>query len=601
MRWGLRYKIFAYTGSLVLGLLVATLLVVDLQADRSARQRLMADLHRTRQQFEALQQLRYQSLLALGRVLSREYALRNAVATYDTPTIVSAMQSFQARIQSDIFFVADDRGSILAIARGGAHLEEALAAHPAMPEALHGEEALHIWNINGALYQTVTVPLTAGPDVLGTLGIGYAMDQTVLQALQAITGSAVTVLSGDTILASTWPVTVHPALANALTHAGWATATPVLRHTTYDVQALTLDGETYLSLAMPLVDPQQQPVGMTILQTSLDQELATLHHLRRTLLGTGVLALAVALGVSFLIARGVTAPVQALVQGAVAVGRGDYQYRVMVRTRDELGVLARAYNSMTERLAAHVTALQTAYRDLQQQTQALETSLRKVEILEQVQHHLGKFVPASVKRLIETAPDAPALEKRDRDVTVLFLDIAGYTRLSEHTSRAQMNALVERYFSSFLDAIYTHNGDINETAGDGLMILFQDDDSVQHAISAVSTALAIQQHVHTLNRTAEPTTPITINIGINSGLAAVGSTRFEGLTGARWTYTASGPVTNLAARLAELATCGDIYLGEETAIRVAHVFPLQALGKHHVKNVEEAIAVYTVRPDTQRL
>lgn len=162
VRWGLRYKIFAYMGSLVLGLLVATLLVVGLQADRSARQRLMADLHRTRQQFEALQQMRYQSLLTLGRVLSREYALRNAVATYDASTIISAMQSFQARIQSDIFFVADDRGSVLAVTRGGERLGEALSTPPALPEALHGEEALHIWNIHGLLYHMVTVPLTAG-------------------------------------------------------------------------------------------------------------------------------------------------------------------------------------------------------------------------------------------------------------------------------------------------------------------------------------------------------------------------------------------------------------------------------------------------------
>jgi hypothetical protein len=97
---------------------------------------------------------------------------------------------------------------------------------------------------------------------------------------------------------------------------------------------------------------------------------------------------------------------------------------VAVRARDELGVLAHAYNTMTEQLAAHVAALQTAYRELQHQTQALAASLRKVELLEQIQTHLGKFVPAAVKRLIETAPEAPALEKQDRDVTVLFRRIA---------------------------------------------------------------------------------------------------------------------------------------------------------------------------------
>ena len=589
--WGLRYKIFALMGSLILGLLVATLLVVGLQVNRAARHRVVTDLHRTRQQFEALQQLRYQSLLALSHILSREYALRNAVSTYDAPTILSAIQSFQSRIQSDVFFVVDNQGGVLASIGGGQHLDEALARHSARQHALAGEEALHIWQVQSTLYQVVTAPLTIGPDLLGTLGIGYAIDQSVLQALQTITGSALTVLSGDTILASTWPVALHPALARALEGTGWVADASALSQVTPDeVQTLSMAGETYLSLAIPLVDPQQRPVGVYLLQKSLDQELAPLRHMQRMLLGTGVIALGVALAVSFFMAHGITAPVQALVEGAAAVGHGDYQYRVAVRSQDELGVLARAYNTMTEQLAAHITELQAAYRELQQQTQALEASLRKVELLEKIQTHLGKFVPASVKRLIETAPEAPALEKQDRDVTVLFLDIAGYTRLSEHTSRVQMNALVERYFSSFLDAIYTHHGDINETAGDGLMILFQDDDPVQHAINAVSTALAIQQQVHALNHAMEPTEPVTINIGINSGLAAVGSTRFEGLTGARWTYTASGPVTNLA----ELATHGDIYLGEETAVRVKPVFPLRELGKRHVKNVQEPIAVYTM-------
>jgi adenylate cyclase len=52
---------------------------------------------------------------------------------------------------------------------------------------------------------------------------------------------------------------------------------------------------------------------------------------------------------------------------------------------------------------------------------------------------------------------------------VLFLDVSGYTRLSEQLSSAALNALVERYFSAFLDRIHEAGGDINETAGDGFI------------------------------------------------------------------------------------------------------------------------------------
>jgi class 3 adenylate cyclase/HAMP domain-containing protein len=597
MRWGLRYKIFSLMGGMVLALLLATLLVVGLQASRVAQQRIVADLQSARQQFEELQQLRYQSLLALSRVLGREYALRNAVATYDPPTVFSAMQSFQSRIQSDFFLITDDQGELLAATSEVDQPGTDLSMHPTIQGALEGEEALHIWHMQGKLYQVATVPLKTGPDILGTLSIGYAINRALLHELQTITGSAITVLMGNTILASTWPTTMQLELIAALQDSGWAMTSPSPLRSDHDIQAISLSGETYLSLAVPLAGPQRRPVGVYILQRSLDQELASLHRMQRALLFTGLIAVVVALVVSFIIARGVTAPVRKLVQGAEAVGRGNYQYRVTVRSRDELGMLAHAYNTMTEQLEANITALREAYRELQQQTQALEASLRKVELLEQVKTHLGKFVPESVKRLIEKAPEAPALEKRDRDVTVLFLDIAGYTRLSEHNSREKMNALVERYFSSFLDAIYEHNGDINETAGDGLMILFQDDDPVQNAISAVRTALAIQQQVRDMNHAASDIGPIIINIGINSGIAAVGSTRFEGLTGERWTYTASGPVTNVAARLAERATQGEIYLGEETATRVKDAFQLVCLGKHHVKNVHEPILMYQLCPE----
>ena len=62
--------------------------------------------------------------------------------------------------------------------------------------------------------------------------------------------------------------------------------------------------------------------------------------------------------------------------------------------------------------------------------------------------------------------------------------------------------------------------------------------------------------------------PIVINMGINSGIASVGMSRFQGKAGTRMTFTASGSVTNLAARLAAEATGGDILVGPDTAKRI---------------------------------
>ena len=225
---------------------------------------------------------------------------------------------------------------------------------------------------------------------------------------------------------------------------------------------------------------------------------------------------------------------------------------------------------------------------------ALQGALRRVEILESIRAGLSKFVPRTVQRLIEQAPDAPELSKRETDVSVLFVDIAGYTRLAGRLDAATVERLVERYFGAFLDEILKNGGDVNETAGDGLMVIFQDADPRRHARAAVATALALLHRAHEINAAEPLDEPIALHIGVNSGRAAVGATKIEGTAGTRWTYTASGPVTNVASRLAAL---GDdaIYLGEATVARLSSRTGLEDLGDLPLRNVEGLVRVYRLR------
>jgi class 3 adenylate cyclase len=220
-----------------------------------------------------------------------------------------------------------------------------------------------------------------------------------------------------------------------------------------------------------------------------------------------------------------------------------------------------------------------------------QTIDHKVRALVNIKEHLAKFVPLAVRRLVEENPEAPELEKRERDVSVLFLDVSGYARLSQRLPPEALNTLVERYFSTFLYGIQEAGGDINETAGDGFMAIFHDADIHLHARKAAHAALALLAATTALNRDNRDQ-PLAIHLGINSGLALVGSTRFEGARGARWTFTASGPVTNLAARLAALAKPGDILLGPETAHRLGSRYPLQRLAPEQLKNIATPVEVY---------
>ena len=220
--------------------------------------------------------------------------------------------------------------------------------------------------------------------------------------------------------------------------------------------------------------------------------------------------------------------------------------------------------------------------------------------LDRILGHLRPFVPQTVQNIVEKNPDAPLLDKIETEITVLFLDVAGYTKISESLNQDQVNFIIEKYFSSFLDILYEHSGDINETAGDGLMVIFQGNPG-ETAMNAARAALAIRRRTNEINEELSGRfQPIDINMGINSGVAAVGMSRFQGKAGTRMTFTASGSVTNLAARIASAATNGDILVGPETVARIGNRMVFYDRGLMRFKNVSAETQVYSLLPGNRK-
>ena len=238
----------------------------------------------------------------------------------------------------------------------------------------------------------------------------------------------------------------------------------------------------------------------------------------------------------------------------------------------------------------------------------IRTSLRlkkvldeRITDLESARDHLTKFVPLSVQRRIAKNPVAPDLEKKKQDMTALFVDITGYTKLSEALPQEQVTFIVESLFSGFIDVIEQNGGEVGTTAGDGMMVMFLDEDPSVNAHSAVRTALEFLASTREMDR--QPAVfqsseaahePIRIHIGINSGEASVGPARFEGAVGTHWTYTAVGSAVNVAARIGAIAPGGTALISEETARRVRDSFVLKELGPREFKNVSQPVTVFEV-------
>jgi class 3 adenylate cyclase len=233
--------------------------------------------------------------------------------------------------------------------------------------------------------------------------------------------------------------------------------------------------------------------------------------------------------------------------------------------------------------AAVAVANAEAHRRVLDYARELERSLL-------IRTSLAKFVPQRVRQLIEESPEAPSLDKRETDVTVLFADITGYTRLTARLAPDDLDALVERYFGAFLDEIVKHGGDVNETAGDGLMVIFHE---AEHARAAVAAARAIHRRAAEIGAELSPRfDPFAMHIGVNTGPALLGATKIEGRAGTRWTYTASGMTTNIAARLAGQANGGEIVLSESTLRHLDPDLPVEDLGVRELKNVDRPLRLF---------
>jgi class 3 adenylate cyclase len=236
------------------------------------------------------------------------------------------------------------------------------------------------------------------------------------------------------------------------------------------------------------------------------------------------------------------------------------------------------------------------YEEAKGYSERLKDTLQHIEILEKVKSQLTKFVPSSVAKLVEQDPDTLNLEKVPAEVTILFIDIQGFSRITEGYDQRLVNDMVECHFSKYLECVKRHGGEVNEVAGDGLMVIFKEGEPGSHARDAVAAAMEIVEENAKLNEELSyPWGSVELHLGINSGQAWVGSTKMKSLAGERWTYTASGLVTVLAARIGAMSGGSRLLIGPQTYQSVQGDFACEFLGERDMKNVKGPVPVYWVK------
>src|SRR5688572_10953998 len=185
-----------------------------------------------------------------------------------------------------------------------------------------------------------------------------------------------------------------------------------------------------------------------------------------------------------------------------------------------------------------------------------------------------------------------ALEGERKQVTVLFVDVAGFTSMSERLDPEEVHRLMRGAFDRMLAEVHRYEGTVNQFLGDGIMALFGAPIAHEdHGRRAVHAALGIARVLDEYRRELVPRgVTFRTRQGLNTGLVVVGSIGGD----LRMDYTAIGDTTNVAARLQQSAEPGRVTVSDATHRLVRAYFETRTIGEIHLKGRDEPIVAWEV-------
>ncbi|MDO9404064.1 MAG: adenylate/guanylate cyclase domain-containing protein [Polaromonas sp.] len=204
----------------------------------------------------------------------------------------------------------------------------------------------------------------------------------------------------------------------------------------------------------------------------------------------------------------------------------------------------------------------------------------------------GTYVPPELVDEMVKSPDSYSMKATTKELTVMFCDMRGFTKMSETMEPTQLQALLNSVFTRLTDQIRGNRGTIDKYMGDCVMAFWGAPvDTPDHASLAVKTALEMAGAIRKLNEEhrAKSIPEIGIGIGLNTGTMCVGDMGSD----IRRSYTVIGDSVNLGSRLEGLSkTYGvDIVVSESTR-KLSNAFAWQELDKVRVKGKDQAVSIF---------
>lgn len=321
-----------------------TLLVVRHTVQQQIRLEIQRDLQNSVSTFQNFQKQREMTLERSAALLADLPDVRALMTTHHATTIQDASRHFWQLGGSDLLLLADPSGQVMALQATPPEIT-VRQAQDFFPQIVARGATRHWWYVEGHLYEVFPQAIYFGPAsehrVLGYLGLGYEIDDRVARDVSRVAASEVVFRYGDSIVRST----LKPSQEAELLRSGprGADGGPL------QADPVRLGEEEFLATSVDLTSPVAPALSLWVLK-SFDQATAFLRSLNELLLALGLTAVLAGSLLVFLISLTFTRPLENLVAGVRALGRGDYAYPLPAQGGDEVAEVTGAFDRMRSSL-----------------------------------------------------------------------------------------------------------------------------------------------------------------------------------------------------------------------------------------------------------
>jgi adenylate cyclase len=224
-----------------------------------------------------------------------------------------------------------------------------------------------------------------------------------------------------------------------------------------------------------------------------------------------------------------------------------------------------------------------------------QMSLReKIREEERLKNRLARFLSPQVTEMILKGGEESKkylMDPHHLEASILFIDIVGFTALSEKMQTEEINMFLNQYFTRMTEIIFRNQGMLDKYIGDGLMAVFGVPVQTQdHAERAIRTALEAKRELSRIMDQSAPEKRFSIRIGINSGQVLAGNIGSP----QRMDYTVIGDAVNIAARLESMASPNQILIGEKTYLLAKDKFRFERIGPRRIRGRDNPVTVFDV-------